>query len=194
MKAGGKFLQFVGLFALAVSANAGPLGLNMGQTVAQTKIVKALGSNNYSVSVPNPLNSFENYLAKIGQKTGLCRLIAVGRTFENDAYGSNVSGEYGRLKELISSKYGASKEFDFLQAGSIWNEPKDWSMAVMKDERSKSSFWDRSEGSNLPPDIEAINLKVLSANMNENYVVITYEFKNFEHCKQEENNLQRDAL
>jgi hypothetical protein len=67
-------------------------------------------------------------------------------------------------------------------------------MAVMKDERSKSSFWDRSEGSNLPPDIEAINLKVLSANMNENYVVITYEFKNFEQCKQEENNLQRDAL
>jgi hypothetical protein len=194
MKAGGKFLQFVGLFALAVSANAGPLGLNMGQTVAQTKIVKALGSNNYSVSVPNPLNSFENYLAKIGQKIGLCRLIAVGRTFENDAYGSNVSGEYGRLKELIFSKYGASKEFDFLQAGSIWNEPKDWSMAVMKDERSKSSFWDRSEGSNLPPDIEAINLKVLSANMNENYVVITYEFKNFEQCKQEENNLQRDAL
>ena len=65
-----------------------------------------------------------------------------------------------RITEQLAEKYGKSKLFDYLRGGSIWNEPREWAMAVHKNERVYTRYWDKAEHSDLQNGIKSIQLKV----------------------------------
>lgn len=137
----------------------------------------------YEVSVPNPNPEFDLYMATAAPGVGICRVVGLGKTYENDEYGTSARAAYRRLKSALAARYGNSKEFDFLRAGAIWDEPREWVWSVYKKERSLSSFWDSQEGSNLPAGLTSVTLQTKSVNPSSGaYLTVTYEFDNLDRC------------
>jgi len=90
--------------------------------------------------VPQPHAAFESYTFVVAPTTGLCKLWATGKTIDNDAYGTALHSEFDGLQEVLDQKYGPHKNYDELNEGSIWREPREWMERV----------WSASYRSELP--------------------------------------------
>lgn len=178
------------LMAAATPAKAGPLGLEMGMPLSRLSIQQDLGDNRYVVKVPTPNSEFESYIAFVTVKEGLCKISAIGKTHENDKAGTSTRIAYERLKAVLRDKYGPSKTYDFLHAGSIWKESYEWAASIYRNERSLADFWDREEHSNLTDNLTAIALSVKAVGLSNPYLILNYEFKNLQAC--DAVNVQRD--
>lgn len=134
---------------------SGPFGLPMGATLTQLKVVDKLVPvpnvpGSYLVrAVPKPHGAFESYVLAISETSGLCKIAAIGKDIESSSFGTEIQSAFAALDQALQEKYGNRKNFDFLRAGSIWDEPKDWMMGLLKKERVLSSYWDKEEGSVL---------------------------------------------
>jgi len=70
-----KMIIVVVLFAVTVTAQAGPFGLSMGIKKSQIKGLKSTGTPfMYTTdSVPKPSSQFKTYVMQIGDEWSLCR-------------------------------------------------------------------------------------------------------------------------
>jgi hypothetical protein len=185
---------FLFLLFPASAAIAGPFGLEVGMPLAKLRVLESNGDGSYMVSVPQPHPAFDSYIAKVSPRFGLCKIVGLGKTLLNDAYGSQARQEFESLYGSLIAKYGTAKKYDFLNYKSIWNEPNDWAMAVHKKERSLSAYWDRDEGSNIPSEIYTIALHARSLSMDKTYITLNYELSNFEQCSAEQKSTADSAL
>ena len=95
----------------------------------------------------------------------------------------------------MNDKYGSSKKYNYyLRRGSIWNEPRDWMMALQKKERTLVTYWTADEKSNLPSDIKAIALRAFALGSEKGYLKLVYEFPNFGECVKEDKEASKGAL
>ena len=163
--------------------NAQAFGVNMGEPVSKYG-GRPTGQSKYQykISVPLPNREFESYVAYATPETGICKVSGIGRDHENDDYGSEVRSSYASLRSALTAKYGASKSFDFIKSGALWDEPREFVWSIYKDERSVASYWDRDEGSAIPSDIEIIGLQIKSVSSRATYISLAYEFRNMERC------------
>ena len=168
--------------AVQSQESGGAFGVAMGQPVSSLKVVKKLQGNTYEVEVPKPNSEFEEYIVMAAPNTGVCKISALGKTHLNDRYGSDVRSAFDHLHAALVVRYGTAKDFDFLRAGSIWNDPQDFHMGVLKKERTLTSFWDRDNGSTLPVQLTSIMLDTRAVSSGP-YVALSYEFANFGKCK-----------
>jgi len=146
---------------LSSSAWAGPFGLRMGMTLKELGPNEKLNDGIYRLTkVPVPHDRFFMYIAFVSPKQGLFRIDAITPPIRTDIYGDNIKGRYEDTKDSLTKKYGFCRSFDYLKDGSIWNEPKDFTMALLKSEYLLGAIWDRNEGANLPDNLESIGLKV----------------------------------
>ena len=189
--------RFLLLFALLwslglVTVHAGPFGLEMGMSKEQMKKELKMTFGNglrstgigrflYKVKVPKPHSDFGDYYIIVTPEHGLCKILAVNRMTTN-GYGSNVKIFYEELKKKIVRLYGRpSDEYDFLRAGSIWDEPRDWTMGLVKEERELKVLWlevKKKTGSK----IEAIKIECFGINREIVNVHLDYEFLNFDEA------------
>jgi hypothetical protein len=127
------------------SVTPGPFGLSMGMSEKELRSMMKLDSVKGSrgvyetKGVPNPSSEFENYRLTVSPKQGLCKIAAYGITITTSAYGSELKGDFKTVEGLLAEKYGKHKPYDFLNAGSIWNAPREWMMGLLKKERSLDS-------------------------------------------------------
>lgn len=176
-------------------AAAGPFGLTQGTPVSRLLVVKKLdGDYRYEVRVPTPLSEFDFYIATVTPGEGLCRVTAIGRTLENDSNGASARAVYTSLKNALDEKYGNSKAFDFVHLGALFDKPSEFAMAIFRNERSLSAFWDNQERSRLPADLSSIQLSVKALSSSKTYVNISYELGNFDACQRSINSLKSRAL
>jgi hypothetical protein len=186
----------VGQFALCMLLGAShasaqevkPFGLRMGMSAAEVQrltgaVVEKDDRFYYSAkTVPSPHAAFEAYGFIISPTLGLCKISAIGKDLAPDAYGSEARRVFGDLADAITAKYGSpSNEFDFLKAGSIWDEGRDWAMAVKQNERTLSKYWG-TEGKSLLDPLRTIGLSVHATSSTNTYVTLTYDFKNIDRC------------
>lgn len=109
---------------------------------------------------------------------GICKIIAIDKTIDASFYGDEIKSKFFSIKAAFKSTYGEGKRFDFLRYGSIWNEPKDWTMALLSKERTLST----ARGINKDLDInniEAIQFDVEPLSTRKAYITVAYQFKNF---------------
>lgn len=92
-------------------------------------------------SLPKMNAGFEAYGLLISPTVGLCQIRALGKDIDTDSYGFTIKSRFKELMESLSSIYGKAKENDFLLAGSIWKDPRDWMMGLYKHERYLSAEW-----------------------------------------------------
>ena len=109
---------------------------------------------------PKPHPSFAIYGVEISKNYGVIAIIASSKDITTSVYGEAIRNEFDKIKNQISISYGQSKDYDLVKTGSIWDEPKDWMMALLKEERALGAFWAREYGSILPDDISLVWLGV----------------------------------
>lgn len=163
------------------STHDGPFGFYRGMT--QEQVVALLGTSNIekrtpeAMSVntaPKPHSAFEAYFLYFSPKEGLLKIVASGKTISNDPLGSEIKGQFGRVKAALTGIYGTSKDFDYLHDGAIWTEPADYMMSLHKEERVLASFWDIKGN---PNRISGIELEGAGLNRTDGYLMLSYEFE-----------------
>lgn len=184
-----KYLKYILTAVLFFTINsagvAGPLGLEMGTSLAQIQSKSPLkNEGQYTFSTPNLPDShpdFDDYRLLITPKHGLCRLVAWTPAIQTSIYGTDLLSAFERYYDVLTKKYGSVKRYDFLRAGSIWNEEKDWMMALWKKERSLAAFWIGQEVK-LPDNLSSIKVQAHAFGTESGMISISYEFKNFDDC------------
>jgi len=177
-------------------AMAGPFGLEKGMSLKEIggKSEK-IGHGVYKLSsVPKPHSAFEAYIVKVAPKGGLCWIKAIGKDIATSSYGIDLISAFSEMEEKLGATYGKHETMDFLMPGSIWNEPNEWMMGLIKKERVLAALWEKSEGSSLPSDIEQIGLIASSISCDKGYIAIEYSFTNKEACEAELAAQEDDAL
>lgn len=168
-------------------AAAGPFGLEMGMTPEQLRQagvdLKPQKNGWYEAKkLPKTLDAFEAYELWVESGIGLCKLRAIGRTISSNSFGDQLKSEFESIEQLLVSAYGQNKRFDFLMSGSIWSDGNDWMMALLKKERTLTSYWDESEGSKMKDRVSGIALEAKGMNVSRGYIHVLYEFENVDSC------------
>jgi hypothetical protein len=184
------------ILVFATSALAGPFGLKMGMSKEQVGAnLKHVESNLYETStVPKAHSSFQDYLLVIDPQLGLAKILANTGEIKTSRYGTDLKSKFEEIEKQLISKYGSNNKFDYLMPDSIWDEPRDWMMSLIKEERSLSAFWGKETGANLSDDIHGIILRARASNQNMGYIFLIYEFSNFEQVADKKEKREADSL
>src|SRR5262245_10886718 len=168
----------------------GPFGLRAGMTLQELKeLVPDLKADSksptlYSVErLPNGHPKFDLYLMTISPTVGLCKLSAGTAKVEMNDFGTQLKEAFRSVVEPIRQKYGNSKDYDFLRAGSIWKDPNDWAMGLLKEERVLASVWTFHDA--RPDRVSAILVKALATRRTSGLIQLMYEFDNLHACTAE---------
>jgi hypothetical protein len=176
----------LGLILLAIinlSCFAGPFGLEIGMNYDQIKHVSKIepvskGNDIYEIVPPKVNPDFEIYLVWISKTEGLYYIKAISKNITTSVYGSEIRSKFTELSESLEKIYGKSESMDILLPGSIWNEPNDWMMGLIKKERYLMALWENAKGSNLPDYITSIGINVSPVDTNTAYITMEYELSN----------------
>lgn len=180
------WLAFLSLSIQSFSqVKAGPFGLEAGMTKEQ--IIKTVGESAVKASegdalvltnVPEAHPDFEAYALVISPENGLMKMLAMGKSINTDARGSELKSAYNSVKAALTNTYGKpNHELDILSNGSIWIYPDDWMAALFKAERVLASSWMDIP---LPDKIRFIRLDAAAKSKTVGYLNLTYEFEGLE--------------
>lgn len=184
-----QFLVFFLLFVCGSALFAGPFGLEKGMSFNEIK--KACGGKEpvkvdegiYYVEPPKQHPLFDKYVAFIDEKEGLHFLKGIGKDITTSGYGFDLKNNFEDLEKSVSKTYGKDYKLDVLLPGSIWDEPKDFMMSLLKEERALMAEWSKDYGSTIPDDIESICIAAYAVNSSTGYLVIEYSFTNHNSIK-----------
>ena len=178
------FLFVMMLLTPCRSCWAAPFGFDYG--MSEEQIVKLLGSDSlmkvegdtyYFSKAPKPDSSFEFYALTISPQKGLLKVTAVSKDIETNVYGDDLVRQFAEINHPLIKAYGEGEEFDFLKAGSIWSEDKQWMMALLRKEREFAHAWEFL----IPTDhITVILLQAKALTPERGYISLSYEFEGFE--------------
>lgn len=181
------------------AASAQAFGFKMGASPASisgAEIVDQTGPlTTYSVkNAPVGHSEFESYAIVASKKNGICKVMGIGKNHVNDSYGVSIKTVFAQISKSLKEKYTGGEEYDFLHAGSIWNEPRDFAMSLRQNERSLALAIDRSNAANLTDDIENIMLSAKTVSSSTTYLTLSYEFRNFQDCLAERDDANSSGL
>lgn len=168
---------------------AGPFGLDKGMKQAELPKDSELIQKGYYrlKQVPNPHPAFDYYVVQVSESAGLCWIKAIGNDIATSSHGTTLRSEFRDLRSRLDKVYGASNETNTLLPGSIWNEPQDYMMGLVKKERFLFAEWKNSAGSQLKDGIESIGLVANALGSGKGYLTLEYSFENYEACETEIN-------
>lgn len=181
---------------LPAVSHAGAFGIDMGMPLSKLKVLETVETHGQvsivTVTAPTPNGEFSDYMVIASPSTGVCKVSALGVIHKADNDGTITKAAYAQLKSALTSKYGASKDADYLKDGSPWTGRDDWSSSIYQKDRVLSAFWDNAK--TLPRDLANITLNVKADGPSNPYVTLTYEFSNFPSCLQQMNAKDGEGL
>ena len=165
----------------------GPFGLKMGLSPAEAKAaIPSLKESDQgpgiysSSSMPVSHPDFESYSLLFSQKSGLCKIVAIGKDIQSGDAGYEVRSAFDALDKAITNKYGKGKKYDF--TSERYESPEFWMMYLLKKNRTLAKYWDKEEGSSLTSNLTSISLEAGASDMSTGYLVMRYEFQNMPDC------------
>jgi hypothetical protein len=160
----------------------GPFGLHRGMTKEQVIQVVGKGAVKEMKTdadtlrlnrVPKSHPAFEFYSLIFSSKDGLLKIVAYGNDIPTNAFGEAVHDSFIEIRDAISQTYGQPEfTLDFVKAGSIWTDPQDWMMALLKKERELSAVWEK----NLQSHLHGIVIEADALSQEKGYLKLNYEF------------------
>jgi hypothetical protein len=164
-------------------AFCGPFGLDMGMSLDQIKQKTGeapvfIVDDYYTVKPPNTNNLFIEYFVNVHPVHGVYCISAIGKDINTTGYGFEIKNTFDDIVTSIKKTYGECTKFDFLQAKSIWNEPNDFMMALVKKERTLAASWNEEQGSTLPNDIYSIFLNTQGISSSKGRIILVYSSTN----------------
>jgi hypothetical protein len=161
-----------------------PFGFKMGMT--RDQVVAAVGAKAimkeadggdmlFLSTAPKPYADVQFYLVVISAKSGLAKVLASSKTLQVNSFGTELQEKFREYEDALQEKYGKpTNASDFLRAGSVWDQPGDWMMGLLKNERVLGDLWSLEQ----PPGY-TITLEAVADSPDTGYVRLTYEFPNF---------------
>lgn len=189
MKALKSATLIIATIALVQTANAeaGPFGLEMGMTLKDIGgSPEQISKGKYRITtVPKPHSAFERYVVQVGPKSGLCFIKAVGKPVETNAYGIELRSAFNNMSAKLTQIYGKQSRMDLLLPGSIWKEPNEFMIGLLKNERKLYDVWSVEHKSSLTGNLESVALGARPLSMDTGSITIDYSFKNKKECDAE---------
>ena len=130
--------------------------------------VSSIGNDIYQVELNNRLVEIAYAVMYEGK---MCKLKVHTHVEITNIYGDSLKEKYQKFHDNISSKYGTAEDLNFLRSGSIWKEPEDYTMSLLKEERVLNSYWNKEDMSVL--------LTVTMYSKEKFDLGVGYEFKDF---------------
>jgi len=181
-----KISFFIALMALPKLVMAGPFGLEMGMShQVITEDAEEIAPNLYRKNeLPKKSTLFDRYLVQSTSETGLCYLKGIGKDIRTNDFGSAVRSEFEELVRLLERKYGTPHEqYDFVRAGSLWDNPEDFMMSLYRGDRFLVASWESSEAQTLSDSLQTIGVGASALSTNTGYIWLEYYFLNYDECK-----------
>jgi len=185
-------ILFIISLLFVASVFAAPFGIEMGMTLEQLKqmgvnpVLLSDGSGRYYITPIKQHPDFERYIVNISPTYGVYRLLAISKIIPTSSFGTELKNKFYEIQKGLNSVYGNSTTYDFLKVGSIWDQDRDWMMALKNKERILSAYWDRKSNSNLPDDFSIIGLNALATSISEGYLRLQYESINVDKADAEQ--------
>jgi len=190
-----RFILGVFVLLIGVSLHAGQFGLKMGMTLSQIdKNARKIGDWTYEVKVPKPHSFFEFYSVQISPTKGLYSIKAVSKEIDTSVYGTELKSSFDDLEKKLIKAYGKNKRLDYLSYDSIWSEPKDWMMALLKKERTLESYWNKDTKFKKVDNLQQIILSAIPFNTNTGYITLEYYYSNYDECNKEKSAKEDSSL
>jgi len=173
--------------ASVAPATDGPFGLTAGmsrealEAITGEKISKE-GDSYHAKKVPKSHRGFEHFALHFGPE-GLCAIRAIGVEIPTSAHGVELRRAFDAMEETLASVYGKHDRTDFLRSGSIWHEPQEWMMALLKKERVLMSRWSEDYGSDLKNRVQFVGVMAFAVTQSTGRLGLNYEFDNWDSCK-----------
>ena len=170
------------------TAFAGPFGLSKGMTLEQLKKQGSFTPTKMrfvyqTKNLAKGHSDFEAYSVLVSPRYGLCKITAIGNDVVTNAFGNQLEQKFKDISAALTRRYGdPESQFDFLQKGSIWKDPQDWMMGLLKKERALSSFWAPPKNTDLPDSLSVIAVKANAVSPSKGYISLVYEFDNSDEC------------
>ncbi len=164
------------------------LGFSSGMTLEE--VTKVVGINNikqkgtdgiYMVTKEvTQTNPFEKLSLLISKDFGLIRIIAFTNIKDTNIYGDTLVSDFSDINDMLNKKYEKGVKLSSLKEGSIWDEPKDFTNALLKKERVLGWYWlEEVEKNQKYKDLESIGLDVWMISQTRYYLSLKYELKNY---------------
>jgi hypothetical protein len=185
---------------IPINIFAGPFGIDMGMTLDEvTKISKtkpiSVGLYSYLITPPNTNDLFfEFYLVEIDEIYGVYFIKAIGKDISDTGYGDVLKLKFTNLSNNIEKNYGKYRTVDYLKRGSIWNEPEDFMMGLLKEDRALIVIWDKESKATLPNDIESIMIGVKAKTPSEGYLSLEYYSTKYDDIKKSREEKQNNVF
>lgn len=162
-------------------------GLSMG--VSEGEVFRLLGVKPDSTGsvttkvVPRPDEGFEIYRLRISTALGLCRVSGIGRNIAMGDSGAELKRAFTALASRLTTRHGpASGTVDRLNRGSLFDEPNEWTMGLLREERTLLAYWE-------PPanaaDLSRVSLRAVALNRSTGYLLLAYESRDYRLCRDE---------
>ncbi len=179
----------------AAAQESAPFGIPMGAQKASLKIASELpGSLARLASVPRPHPDMEEYIVEVTPSTGVCWVKAVGKNVSTSVYGEGAQNLFTDLKSQLDGVYGPAKVTDRAKPGSIWDEPKDWMMGLLKKERTLIAIWGSTEGRPLTSNVQYVGLVITALSRDTVFASVEYYGTTYEKCELEAKTLKANAF
>ena len=106
-------------------------------------------------------------------------------SIKTNVYGDGIRQKFDELHDILTKKYGKGKKYDYLKHDSIWDEPKDWMMGLLKEERRLVWFSDITDSNKQT--LTGIALEAQAFSREKAALYLKYEFQGFsEYMKKKE--------
>jgi hypothetical protein len=156
---------------------AGPFGLSEGMTPAEARA----NETGWIADVPRPDSDFTAYNASFSKKSGLCRVSAGTRDFNDDKSGERVREAFSVLREKMDGLYGSSTLIDESLDASATGA--NWSEEILKSHRRYIARWKPSDPKS---ELSAASLVAIASSPTTTRMFVFYSFKNFLDCAAEQ--------
>ncbi len=180
-----KFIPLMLLSGAALAQEA-PFGLPKNTTIQRLEQLGAedVDDGNYLLSrAPQSNRAFEFYVAKASPTHGVCQLTAYGLDLNKDAKGTKVREQMNTLRSAMAAKYGPpSESHDALDKDSVWTEADEFAAGLADDERTLDAIWNKPNAAMQKLGLQKITLEAAASDESTTFVVVTYQYINFDKC------------
>ena len=171
----------VSLFIITLSATQ-PFGFSKGMTYEELKSIDPEIINQsddlYIVKPPKPSPLFDLYAVRVHKIGGLYYVKALSE-IDTNIYGMNLKSSYNKIVDGVIDKYGEPEgNIDMLLPGSIWDEPQDYMMSLLKEERYVITEWNSLALKDF--GLKKILMNMSAFSKNDGVITLGYYFEGFE--------------
>lgn len=183
---------------VARSAIAGPFGFSKSdnaESLEFCKPIKDQPSIYRCEAVRNPHPDLTVYLLQSFPTTGICWIKATTATFLVNSFGTSARSRVDRIADQLKLSYSDNfKKYDFLMSGSVWSDPKYWTIGLLKDERTYAYEWSLKNKSTMKDGVLTVSVQANALSTDQAYVAVNYTFDNEEACSKARINIGAGAL